>query len=92
MLLVTLVTVILSALVLVGLVVSGPAAKSVGNAIGLGSTAVLVWRIAKWPVIAHEGQDCDHSGPATRADGSLTRCCSLGPAHKSTVSESVPGR
>ncbi|MFC6707058.1 YihY/virulence factor BrkB family protein [Flexivirga alba] len=51
MLLVTLVTVILSALVLVGLVVSGPAANSVSNAIGLGSTAVLVWRIAKWPVM-----------------------------------------
>lgn len=36
MLLVTLVTVILAALVLVGLVVSGPAAKAVGSAIGLG--------------------------------------------------------
>ncbi len=51
MLLVTLVTVVLAALVLVGLIISGPAAKAVGNAIGLGSTAVLVWNIAKWPVM-----------------------------------------
>ncbi|GGR53274.1 membrane protein [Nocardioides luteus] len=51
MLLVTLITVILAALVLVGLVISGPAAKAVGDAIGLGSTAVLVWGIAKWPVM-----------------------------------------
>ncbi len=51
MLLVTLVTVILAALVLIALVVSGPAAKAVGSAIGLGSTAVLVWDIAKWPVM-----------------------------------------
>ncbi len=51
MLLVTLVTVVLAALVALALVVSGPAAAAVGNAIGLGSTAVLVWNIAKWPVI-----------------------------------------
>jgi membrane protein len=51
MLLVTLVTVILVALVLLALVVSGPLAESLGNVIGLGSTAVLVWNIAKWPVI-----------------------------------------
>ena len=30
---------------------TGPAAEAVGNAIGLGSTAVLVWNIAKWPVL-----------------------------------------
>jgi membrane protein len=51
MLLVTLVTVILVSLVLLALVVSGPVAESLGNVIGLGSTAVLVWNIAKWPVI-----------------------------------------
>lgn len=51
MLLVTLVTVILTSLVAVALVVSGPAAEAVGNAIGLGSTAVLIWNIAKWPVM-----------------------------------------
>jgi membrane protein len=51
MLLVTLVTVVLAAAVLVGLVVTGPAAEAVGDAIGLGSTVVTVWSIAKWPVM-----------------------------------------
>jgi membrane protein len=51
MLLVTLVSVVLVALVLVGLVVSGPAAQAVGDTIGLGSTAVTIWNIAKWPVM-----------------------------------------
>jgi membrane protein len=50
-LLVTLTTVILVALVGLGLVVSGPVAQSVGRALGLGSTAVLIWNIAKWPVL-----------------------------------------
>src|SRR4051794_4111761 len=48
---VTLVTVLAVALVLVGLVVTGPLAKAVGDVIGLGSTAVTVWSIAKWPVL-----------------------------------------
>jgi len=51
MLLVTLVTVVLTALVALGLVVTGPAARAVGSAVGLGDTAVLVWNIAKWPVL-----------------------------------------
>jgi membrane protein len=51
MLLVTLVTIVLTALVAVGLVLTGPAARAVGDAIGLGSTAVTVWNIAKWPVM-----------------------------------------
>ncbi len=51
MLVVTLVTVVLCAIVALGLIVSGPAAESVGDAIGLGSTAVTVWNIAKWPVL-----------------------------------------
>jgi membrane protein len=50
-LLVTFIAVLLSALVLVILVVSGPLAQSIGNTIGLGSTAVLVWQILKWPVL-----------------------------------------
>jgi membrane protein len=32
-------------------VLTGPAAKAVGNVVGLGSTALLVWDIAKWPVM-----------------------------------------
>ena len=51
MLLVTLVTVVLAALVALSLVLTGPAAEAVGDVIGLGSTAVLVWNIAKWPVM-----------------------------------------
>jgi len=50
-LLVTLILVLLAALVVVSLIVSGPVAEAVGNAVGLGDTAVLVWQIAKWPVL-----------------------------------------
>jgi membrane protein len=49
--LVTLVLVLLLALVLVALVLSGPVAEQVGSAVGLSSTAVSVWNIAKWPVL-----------------------------------------
>jgi membrane protein len=48
---VTLVAVVLVALVAMALVLTGPAAQAVGDALGLGSTALLVWNIAKWPVI-----------------------------------------
>jgi membrane protein len=49
--LVTLVLILLVAVVLVALVVTGPVAKAVGDAIGVGSVAVTVWDIAKWPVL-----------------------------------------
>jgi membrane protein len=52
MLLVTLLAILLVAVVLVMLIVSGPLATSIGDQIGLGSQALLVWNIAKWPVIA----------------------------------------
>ena len=32
-------------------ILTGPIAQKVGNAVGLGDTAVLVWDIAKWPVL-----------------------------------------
>jgi membrane protein len=51
MLLVTVITVVLTAIVALGLVVTGPAAQAVGDAIGVGSTFVTVWNIAKWPVL-----------------------------------------
>ncbi|MCY7395304.1 MAG: YihY/virulence factor BrkB family protein [Nocardioides sp.] len=51
MLLLTAVLLVLVALVVFALVVTGPVAQSVGDVIGLGSTAVLVWNIAKWPVL-----------------------------------------
>ncbi|MDN5569653.1 MAG: YihY family inner membrane protein [Propionibacteriaceae bacterium] len=40
------------ALVLIGLAISGPMAESLGNVIGLGDVAVTVIEIAKWPLIA----------------------------------------
>jgi membrane protein len=52
MLLLTLIAVTLAAVALLMLIVSGPVAESIGNVIGLGSTAVTVWSIAKWPVLA----------------------------------------
>jgi membrane protein len=51
-LLVTLVCVILLAAVALALVVTGPVAKAIGDAIGLGDTFLTVWDIAKWPVMA----------------------------------------
>jgi membrane protein len=51
MLLLTVVLVVLTAVALCALVLTGPVAESVGNAIGLGSTVVLVWDIAKWPLL-----------------------------------------
>ena len=50
-LLVTLMLELMLAAVVLGLVVSGPLAKAIGDAIGLGSTAITVWDIAKWPVL-----------------------------------------
>jgi membrane protein len=49
--LVTVVVLLLVACVLVMLVVSGPLADSIGSVIGLGSEAVTVWNIVKWPVL-----------------------------------------
>jgi membrane protein len=51
MMIVTLGAVILAGLVAIGLVVSGPVARAVGDLIGLGDTAVTVWGILKWPVL-----------------------------------------
>jgi membrane protein len=49
---VTLVIVLLVALLLVALVVTGPVARAIGDQIGLGSAAVTVYQIAKWPIMA----------------------------------------
>jgi len=50
--LVTVVIVLLTTLIIVAVVVSGPIAKRVGDVIGAGDTAVTVFNIVKWPVIA----------------------------------------
>ena len=47
----TLVGILLVAAVLVGLVVSGPIARSVGEAIGLDGGAMTAWNVTKWPVM-----------------------------------------
>ena len=49
--LVTLIVVVLLAITLIALILTGPVAKGVGEAVGLGGTAVTVWNIAKWPVL-----------------------------------------
>lgn len=51
MLLVTLCLLLMSALMAVLLVVSGPLAKTIGEIVGLGDETLLVWNIAKWPVL-----------------------------------------
>ncbi len=48
---VTLVTMILLVASAIIVVVTGALAQKVGNVLGLGSTAVTVWDIAKWPVL-----------------------------------------
>jgi membrane protein len=48
---VTLVTVIMLTLSALAVVLTGSLAGKVGNLIGVGSTAVQVWDIAKWPVM-----------------------------------------
>lgn len=51
MLLITLISLLMVAAAALSLVLTGPVAKAVGDQIGLGSTAVTVWQIAKWPVL-----------------------------------------
>lgn len=50
-LVVTLVTVVLLAVSAVAVVLTGGLAKEVGDVIGVGSSAVTIWDIAKWPVL-----------------------------------------
>jgi membrane protein len=49
---VTVFAVLLIGVVAIGLVVTGPLAKAIGDAIGLGDAAQTAWSIAKWPVLA----------------------------------------
>jgi membrane protein len=49
---VTVLVVLVAAAISLSIVLTGPLAKAVGDVIGLGDTAVTVWSIAKWPVIA----------------------------------------
>jgi membrane protein len=51
MLLITLTLLVMVVIMAILLVVSGPIAQTIGSAIGMGPTAVLIWNIAKWPVM-----------------------------------------
>jgi membrane protein len=49
---ITLVMVVLAALLAVGLVLSGPVVDAIAGPFGIGSTAVTLWGILKWPAMA----------------------------------------
>ena len=51
MLLLTLVLLLMVVVMAILLVVSGPLAQTIGEAVGMGQTALTVWNIAKWPVL-----------------------------------------
>ena len=51
-LLTTVVLVVMLAVLVVGVTFTGGLAKQVGHLLGIGGTAITVWNIAKWPVIA----------------------------------------
>jgi membrane protein len=48
---ITVVLVLVSALVAVSIVLTGSLARSLGDVVGLGDTAVTAWNFAKWPVL-----------------------------------------
>jgi membrane protein len=50
-LLVTLVMILLALVVVLSLVLTGPIVEAVAEPLGIGSTAVSIWDIAKWPVL-----------------------------------------
>jgi membrane protein len=49
---VTLAMIVMMALLALGLVLTGPVVEAIADPIGLSSTAVDVWNVAKWPVMA----------------------------------------
>ncbi|AYG05195.1 YihY/virulence factor BrkB family protein [Gryllotalpicola protaetiae] len=49
--LLTLALIVLVAIMAVLLVISGPLIRAIGDAVGIGSAAVAVWSIARWPVM-----------------------------------------
>ena len=49
--LITIVGVLVLTFITLALIASGSIARAIGDAIGLGSTTVTIWNIAKWPLI-----------------------------------------
>jgi membrane protein len=50
--LITLVMIVLMALLAVSLVLTGPLVSAIAEPLGIGETAIELWNIAKWPVMA----------------------------------------
>ena len=48
---ITLLSVVLAAVVLLGLVVSGPFSRELGETLGLGDATVTIWNVVKWPLM-----------------------------------------
>jgi membrane protein len=48
---VTLIAIVLVTFILLAVVLTGPVAAAVGRQLGIGSTGLEIWNIAKWPVI-----------------------------------------
>lgn len=51
LLLITLVMLVAATIMAILLVVSGPIAQTIGQAVGLGERGLMIWNIAKWPVV-----------------------------------------
>ena len=49
---ITLAMVLLAALLALGLVLTGPIVDAIADPLGIGSTAVTLWELAKWPAMA----------------------------------------
>jgi membrane protein len=49
---VTLIMVLLGVMLVIGLVLTGPVVDAVAEPLGLDSTAVAIWNVAKWPAMA----------------------------------------
>jgi len=69
----TLFLLLVLAIALLALLLTGPLAEAIAGEIGLGDTALTVWSIVKWPILAvvivvlfavllHEGPNVDHDG------------------------------
>jgi membrane protein len=70
------------AITLVALLLTGPLSEAIGDEIGIGDTALTAWAIAKWPALAavvaalfavllHEGPNVDHGGFRQLLPGSV---------------------
>jgi membrane protein len=51
-LLVTVVAIVVAVVAAVLVALSGPVAESIGNSLGLGEVALVVWNIVRWPILA----------------------------------------